>query len=159
MEYVASNKFADCHCQVDEQADSSDTDSGIFFVRGCQVDVVVMVVVVVAVASGLDSHRGSDSQCRPGGSGRPNKRRRKRVLYIREMLSYSRGTISKQTAMCRECRVSSESCKDVALLQLAAASQRRQETHQGPLRSRILAYVSASAYGHAPSKLTRPATV
>jgi hypothetical protein len=37
---------------------------------------VVVAVAVAGVASGLDSHRGSDSQCHPGGSRRPSRRRK-----------------------------------------------------------------------------------
>jgi hypothetical protein len=80
MKDVASDKFPNGHGQIGNQANARNADPSIVFVRGGEVDismvmVVVVMVAVTTVASSLAGHLGDggsvmrDGRCLGGGYG------------------------------------------------------------------------------------------
>lgn len=61
VEDVASDKFANCHRKVGDQADPRNPNAGVVLVCGSQVHiaavVMVMVTAVATMASGLRRHQ------------------------------------------------------------------------------------------------------
>lgn len=62
VENIASEELANGHGQVDEQADAGDPHAGVIFVPRGQVDVVVVMVVVMAMAS-MAAFLGRHERC------------------------------------------------------------------------------------------------
>lgn len=51
MEHVSANELPNGHGEVGDQSNASDPYTGVMFVRGSQVDIVMVVVVVVVAVT------------------------------------------------------------------------------------------------------------